>query len=589
MSVTESKYLIRSAREVLGPYTKEEVIDLIKKGKISTFDEVTEPFEIWMALLDHKEFKPVVRSIDMQTRITNFLTDISSKITKTKKSDRTRTQTLSQTETHTTKGHDRTKTLTLSQQEKASASEVDFNVLGKSVGQGKKAYSSREENEEKVRQKIGFFVRLIWRVIIISAILVLSFIAYQVIYKPLREKSFVIQELNSKGLPLYKKGDYLASLPYFEKARDLNLLSDDQKVLYSSLLLKQNKIQKAYLLKNELLGSDILNSGPGLLLSALIDFYDGDYQQASQSFQKVLSENKKKALGHKALINLAILNWEQKNYQQSIELLHQLLNQAMERNIVWYLKAVNLLYQGRLADLESYIKNTLYFQEGTKPIVIEFKQELLLMLAYLETKKQNGEQVNNYILQFFNEDPLMYHNYSYHPLIAVNSLNWSLLFSYCREIFNFNPNEKLLRALYTFCLFKRDQFDSADSELSSLISAEPKNPLFLSLQAYFLMDKEPDPEGEVEQILSLIDENQLGEDHQLALILKAYFLQSQMDWEASSRIWKKLLAKDSQNVSALAGLAINSYQLQEPTKGDIYLQQAMGLYPYHKKLFRYKK
>ena len=586
MSAKESKYLIRSAREILGPYNKEEVIDLIKKGKISTFDEVTEPFEIWMALLDHKEFKPVVQSIDMQTRITNFLTDISSKITKTKKSP-TQSQTLSQTETEKISAPKPT----LSQKEKESASEVEFDVLKPSSPRGKKRlkpYSSRAENEEKVRQKIGFFVRLSWRMIIASALLVLSFIAYQVIYKPLQEKQAILQELELTGMSLYQKGDYLASFPYFKKARELNLLNEKQKLLYSGLLLKQNKNQQAYLLKNELSGSNILNSGEGLLLSALMDFYDEDYAQANSSLQKLLSTNPKPDLKHKALINLAILNWKQKKYSQSTAFLEQLLN--YERNIAWYLKALNFLYQKKWAELENYIKNELFFQPGTKPVVVEFKQEFLLMLAYLEMKKNNSESLNNYILQFFNQDPLMYHNYSYHPLIAANSLNWGLLFSYCREIFNFNPNEKLLQALYAFCFFKRDQFDNADRELTRLISAEPQNPLFLSLQAYFLMDREQEQSEEIAQILSLIDERDLrGDKLLLPLIIKAYFLQSQMDREGSSRLWKKLLDQDPKHLSALAGMAINSYQLQEEGKGEFYLKQALGSYPYHKKLLQYEK
>ena len=199
MSLTKNKFLIRSSREILGPYTKEEVIDLIKNGKISTFDEVSEPFEIWICLQDHKEFKAVVESMDMRTKITNFLTEISNKMTKTRKTEKTQTKTLDSQDTSTTKSYARTQTMTLTQKEKDSASEVDFNVSQTSAKKAEKdQYSSREENEEKIRRKIGFFVRLSWQAIIAFAVLIISFIAYQVVYKPMREKNEAAVGLNFK-------------------------------------------------------------------------------------------------------------------------------------------------------------------------------------------------------------------------------------------------------------------------------------------------------------------------------------------------------------------------------------------------------
>ena len=75
----------------------------------------------------------------------------------------------------------------------------------------------------------------------------------------------------------------------------------------------------------------------------------------------------------------------------------------------------------------------------------------------------------------------------------------------------------------------------------------------------------------------------------LAFILKAYFLQSQMYWEASSEIWKDLLAFEPKHLSSLAGIGINSYQLKNPAEGSLYVQQALNQYPHHKKLIPYKK
>ena len=93
MTKSEKRFLIRSAGQILGPYSQEEVVDFIKRGKISIFDEVTEPFSIWRYLQEHQDFKKIVQSMNVQTRLTNALTQISGKIF-----TRTKTDTITSTD-----------------------------------------------------------------------------------------------------------------------------------------------------------------------------------------------------------------------------------------------------------------------------------------------------------------------------------------------------------------------------------------------------------------------------------------------------------------------------------------------------------
>ena len=128
MSDLEKKFLICSSGYILGPFSKQEVIDLIKIGKISVCDEVAEPFTIWRYLQNHKDFKKTVYSVNIQTRLTNFLTQVSSKITHTKKtvSMKTDTQTLKDEKNFSDQG---IKTFTLPDIEKQSAPSASFKIL----------------------------------------------------------------------------------------------------------------------------------------------------------------------------------------------------------------------------------------------------------------------------------------------------------------------------------------------------------------------------------------------------------------------------------------------------------------------------
>ena len=163
MSELEKKFLIRSAGQVLGPFNKQEVIDLIKRGKISVFDEVAEPFTIWWYLQDHHGFKDIVRSLDSQTRLVNFLTQISGKlftVSKTEKiGDQTVTETKTQDQTKTAESFsgsgDNLKISQLGSHEKQAAHEVQFEVVGqpKSSSSSPARYTSQKDSEEIIRKK----------------------------------------------------------------------------------------------------------------------------------------------------------------------------------------------------------------------------------------------------------------------------------------------------------------------------------------------------------------------------------------------------------------------------------------------------
>ena len=588
MSDTKNKFLIRSSGEILGPYSKEELVTLIKKGKVSIFDEVTEPFKIWVFLENHIDFKKAVQSINIQTRLTNFLTQVSIGISLSK------SKTKDQTKTADTKS--------FTQDQKDLPQEVSFNLISKSDQKHRKSEKkisvqrvdnplfqqnkTIQQQEEKLEKKIGFLVRFTWRFIILTSFLVFAFLFYKISYIPIKEKKEIIKKLNLKGKSYYKAGDFKRAFPFFEKAQ--SYLTKEEKFYFAILLLHNNQLEKANLIKEEITDPALLQKEAWTLFEGLSYFYSRRYSEAERSFQNVILKNNKETI-NQALLNLALLKLETRQYNEFISETKQLLKRSFQRGVMWYLEALSFLKEGNLTKLEYYLLNR-FDLEGEfsnlrdKSFIIEYKQELLFLLAYTYMKKEKPNEKNTIIKRLLNQDPYFIEEYAYSPFIAKNKLNWTLLYPYCNEMFNVDPEESLTQALYSLCLIKTNQRQKARIYIERAKSQEPENSLFIALYAYLLM-VEKEKTQKIEQVFSLINyESKSTRENNLPFIIRARFFEQAEYWESALLVWKDLIGRDLNHISALTGISFNSYQIGDNSTSRLYRKKVLGYYPYHLKL-----
>ena len=591
-SKADKRFLIRSSGHILGPFLKEEVIDLIKKGKISVFDEVAEPYTIWLYLQDHTDFKQIVHSINMQSRLVNFLSSVSTKISQISKQKDGKTV----TETKTTEEN-------LSPLEKQTASEVSVEAVKpiQISTPSKSEYRSEEESEEIIRKKISLFVNWGWMMIILAVLTVGAYIFYREFYKPMQKKQAIKEDLNSKGFMFYKARNFKKALSFFDPAYSNELLSDEEKILYASILIQQNKISKAVVVKNEISNNSAVSQGKRKLLESLLDYHNKDYSSAKKKLESIIKDKKKSliistSLKNKSLYrdintiqdtarwNLALFYWKDKKDNKSINYLNQLDEKGIKRDIISYLRALNLLSQNNLTELEEHLNNNL--DES-----IEFKPELYFLSAYIYMKKKDKQKLKSQITKLLNSDPFLYQEYGYNSFIAKNTLfNWSYLFNYCREIFKSYPQDNLFKALYGFCYLKANNFKKAGDYIKQLQNMDTKNPLFLSLYAYLLMIENTDI-TKMRQVLNEIN-YPLAIQTKLTLpfVLKARFLEKQKDWSEALEMWKEIVFSiNNTYLSGLAGVAFTSYQLGDSNAEDFYIQKTLEIYPYYIKILSINK
>ena len=596
---SDKKFLIRSSGHILGPFFKDEVIELIKQGKVSVFDEVAEPFSIWLYLQDHADFKKTVYSVSMQTRLVNFLSSVSTKISQISKNTDKKILTDIKTKTDTQR---------LSPLEKQSASEVSVESVKpiQPALSSKAGYQSETDSEQAVKKKITFFVRWSWKMVILAVLLIGAYIAYKEFYIPMQKKQTITADLKSEGLMFYKAGNFKSALPFFEQAYSYNILNDDEKILYSAMLIQNNNYSKAGVVKDELLNNPSFKQGKGVLLDSLLAYYNEDESRFTKQLESLIKSDKKELIKKTnsqeiqdinqdinrvidtAHWNLALFYWKKAKYDQSIAYLNQLTTRGINRDIISYLKALNLLFQKKWADLEFYLTaDTGGLDLKGKGKITEFKQELYLLEAYIYMKKQNKQSLDSQIIKLLNEDPFLHQQYSYNPFVIKDILfNWSYLYSWCREIVSQDPDNNLLKALYAFCAVKANKLKAAEESITQAISAEPKNPLFLALNSYLKIKKD-EGKQKIETIFSNIKYKETILP--LPFILKARFLERQEEWQEALSTWRQLLAIEPNSLSGIAETAFTNYQLENNIIGDSYRKKALKKYPYYIKLLPYKK
>lgn len=60
---SEKKWLIKSENKIVGPYSFDEILDLLRKRQVSIIDEVRDPETRWLYVRENSEFKDIVEEI----------------------------------------------------------------------------------------------------------------------------------------------------------------------------------------------------------------------------------------------------------------------------------------------------------------------------------------------------------------------------------------------------------------------------------------------------------------------------------------------------------------------------------------------
>ena len=550
MAMKDKKWLVLSSNVILGPYTKEEVENLITQSHISVYDFITEPYTFWWVIKNHKDFKTFADNLASKSRINNIVTHVTEKISSLTIS---KTVPIDNNDTTITK---------------------KINVLPQ-IKKEKKTSKAKRVSAQVIKQPFSYKVFKKYLYLgagLLACFILISYIVMKETQPSFQQDVFTFQNetkinKDNLGYQFYKDKNYKQAFSLFKEEEKNKKLSFDEAAILTSLYLGKGQVLQAHKLLKKLDEAQFSKSRYGKMTQGLIRIHDKELDRAESSFQEVQKED----FGV-ATLNLSIVKFLQGKHEDSLKYVFELIKQDLDRGFVFYLKTLNEAALGVdfSSDASIFLKKT-----------PEYHQEYYFLLSYLYYTQGNKPLAYDFLKKTLLEDPFFSDEYFYNSFLAVNKISWSLLKSYCQDFSEQLFKKSLTHALQSLCFFKAGDFNTGQVFLKKALEELPQDPIVLSLQAYSLM-----LEDKHEQALVVIDKaiQNLTESLALPYKLQARAYEKLNKWDKALKSWKQVLKLDSADIAGLGGAALSYNSLLNSSEARRYKQKTLRQYPDYKKI-----
>lgn len=411
----EKKWLVKSENKILGPYSFDQIIDILRKKQISLIDEIRDPETRWLYVRENPLFKNIVEEmrneIDSRTESTKTFQSSTSKSVE---------ETLFKTKTDFNEFTD----VNIEAKEITTTREVFLKPLEKANPQlTEKAKVYGFSTDERIQKKIGVFSNKLLTISVVVFVLALSSV-FGYIYIQKRnvikqEEEWALQIKKYKYLGLYQKAvDVFAKLP----AANQRLLIPDLLEIYP--LLESTGLVSAEDIK-------VLKSEAGLSPEQrakieIIYFWLAMQQQNYGQAQEYLI--KATTLMPLSLLikeNEALLNFKKGQFLTAFNQFKLIFDQ--EKNGRYLLGMVQSYYGLSSSEKTEFSRDLLMTLERFTAVHYDYKKELLLAQINL------ANELNEFVLfklsknQFFNTPCRLSSKFIKPNLLALNSYGWKEL------------------------------------------------------------------------------------------------------------------------------------------------------------------
>ena len=539
----EKNWMIRSATRIMGPYTSDEIFELLKKKHISLLDEVRNPSTRWTYIREHKSLVDVLKRLkDFESpfdRTATSMTD-SQTISKTENIYDIEDETAAPVEETVT---DVTQSSTINAIKDISPMrETTYNSASSSTVKSFGIYDEgriRAEAEEKAKN-------LKWFLLGTLAVLVIGFLGYQIWLKTQKAQNYqnlIATALKYKSLQLYEK-----SYGAFRKAASMTDLEPDIKaqmsllgVAYDKDFNSHKKNLEAYLSIDQVL--DRADKIDNLTVIGLAYAMEGDSKKAEQNYKQALSLD---PFNRIVLLNQSLLRIENGLFADAFINLKKI--SANELNpLITFVKAwafikissnlsdeVNALY----SEINQTVKTGAYFQS-----------ELYLLKTYLTMHSHLGARTTEAFDQFIQSYPKLTRQYVKDFRVDWRNLGWNSLQGFCEDM---GPSFKDLlkeNLLMAHCLMNGDQVLESQKYIDQAYALAPEDNAVVNSQIHWLSLLKKSTEA---WALILAHENKLFPS---TLIVAGQIALEKQDYPSAEKYFSRALSTEKFLGAAYHGLA----------------------------------
>ncbi len=579
MSITESnekKWLIKSSGKILGPYSFDEVSSLLRERRLSLIDEVRSPDGRWLFIRECRSFLEIVKKMrDQQSDSREDTTSLSGT---------TKSITIDLTPPPVPQPLGRNPVPPNPLNPNASST---GNVKLSEILEGNSPlekptsatnYASARDpriqsRASSLRNRTALFGWLLLLVV------VLGLVVFQQMPKGEKDRSLGFNDLITLAKSSKALGQYEKSLEMFRKAEAKQKLDVSQNLQMVPLLMKveNQNVQARQILENmSVLNLETRSKAEVESLMALSYLREGRLDEAQKRYEWV-SQNYPKH--EPAGINLVAISLLQNDFETAVERLNEMFRSGMSEPILFLYRAISIFRNSnensKLEAAKEDLKRLLDQQR-------DYRSESFLLLAAVETKLNHELDAKDAIKSLLETDPDLTRNHLHDLFVHEEVLEWGYLGNICEMLVKNGTDNVLFKGLGIYCTYQQGDLQAAISQMEQARTQFANDPTLAGLHSFLLWKSGRVNEAKALTQLPKIQETKLSDT------VAATLCESQGNWACAEDTWRKLMQKDSKNISAFAGLARVALHKGQPEMAQDFIKQGLLISNHYKPLVELK-
>lgn len=567
----EKNWLVKSSTRILGPFTVDEVGQMLLKKHISIIDEIRQPAGRWKYIREHRIFDDAVQALRAEQENAADLT-----------------QTSTQTSTYATGAHTSvTITRTDAVQDQLTPTpppQVPKSDLGTPLGGEVKDITAREKNvapgtaggtygherdQRFQKQMKESQTKIRWAVVGLALVFVLVAALLQLRRNSKRDEgyeSLINEALRYRHLQIYEKA--LASYRKAIQIHEADPATQSQMALVLIVLDRGQTLAGRRILERDLrddrnVRAQVIDANLGIAMSYVLD---GNLREAEETLQRVLVMEPQNFI---ARLNLALISLRKNEPKEASRQLDELAIRNAPHPLLLIARAVALIDSGSAKDpmVARKLVNEIREVLGRSS---QFKQELLLMSLALSPPDDPAVSnlVGEFLTQLVHQSSLFVRDLR----LDWRVVDWEFLERQCREFASRQPPSARIKAVRAICLAEAGRDSESRRWLDEALVEAPKDPLVLFTQANLLYRN--GLRNEAYAVLRLPELANLGVRE--ALVGKICL--DQGDLACAEKSFRTVLSSGL-DLSSLAGLAAVLQRQEKTSEATVQIREGLEREP----------